>query len=136
MRKNCLVRYATLCSVKIFILHGAARRHFHYALGHLWGGALTSVPDENTRGALPVSRRCSRRRRRRCRLPGVSMIRVLRYRAFLPCLSGFARSHTVLPGAEAAAFGARQSLALPVVVSFYEWLYKPRRSPCFGYREL
>ena len=36
-------------SVKIFILHGAARRHFHYALGHLWGGALTSVPDENTR---------------------------------------------------------------------------------------
>ena len=48
MRKNCLVRYATLCSVKICILHGAARRHFHYALGHLWGGALTSVPDENT----------------------------------------------------------------------------------------
>ena len=48
MRKNCLARYATLCSVKIFILHGAARRHFHYALGHLWGGALTSVPDENT----------------------------------------------------------------------------------------
>ena len=47
MRKNCLVRYATLCSVKIFILHDAARRLFHYALGHLWGGALTSVPDEN-----------------------------------------------------------------------------------------
>ena len=35
------------CVVKIFILHGAARRHFHYALGHLWGGALISVPDEN-----------------------------------------------------------------------------------------
>ena len=35
--------------VKIFILHGAARRHYHYALGHLWGGALISVPDENTR---------------------------------------------------------------------------------------
>ena len=36
------------CVEKIFILHGAARRHFHYALGHLWGGALISVPDENT----------------------------------------------------------------------------------------
>ena len=36
------------CVVKIFILHGAARRHFHYALGHLWRGALISVPDENT----------------------------------------------------------------------------------------
>ena len=30
------------------LLHSAARRHFHYALGHLWGGALISVPDENT----------------------------------------------------------------------------------------
>ena len=28
--------------------HGAARRHFYYALGHLWGGALISVPDVNT----------------------------------------------------------------------------------------
>ena len=36
------------CVVKIFILHGAARRQFHYALGHLLGGALNSVPDENT----------------------------------------------------------------------------------------
>ena len=35
--------------MKIFILHDAARRLFHSALGHLWGGALTSVPDENTR---------------------------------------------------------------------------------------
>ena len=34
--------------VKIFILYSAARRHFHHALGHLWGGALISVPDENT----------------------------------------------------------------------------------------
>ena len=36
--------------VKIFILHGAARRHFHYVLGHLWGGALISVPGTRIRG--------------------------------------------------------------------------------------
>ena len=34
--------------MNIFILHGAAWRHFHYALGHLWGGALISVPAEIT----------------------------------------------------------------------------------------
>ena len=33
----------------INVVHCAARRHFHYALGHFFGGgALTSVPDENT----------------------------------------------------------------------------------------
>ena len=42
-----------LKSVAVFFYaHGAARRHFHYALGHLWGGALISVPDENTRATL------------------------------------------------------------------------------------
>ena len=44
------------CVVKIFILHGAAMRHFPYALGHLWGGALVSVPDEKT-----LLKRCRQR---------------------------------------------------------------------------
>ena len=49
------------CVVKKCILHGAARRHFRYALGHLWGGALISVPDENT----PRPAECPRMRRSR-----------------------------------------------------------------------
>ena len=54
------------CVVKIFILHGAARRHFHYALGHLWGGALISVPNENTR---PGGTRRTVNRQRCIRVP-------------------------------------------------------------------